>query len=781
MKPKFAAALGIRLTLLLLLSLGIFSCGGGGGGGSSTGGGSTGGGDTGGAGTNNPPSPPASEVVSGMVQAPGGHLAFKSQPGIVESVGNILLPSACAALSGTSSVSDGTTVELIRVNNAGASIAVLATTAVSNGRYSFDLTSLGLSFSSDLIVQVRNPVSGARMRAFAVSDNVNIDPVSEAVVRVVLEKIAGSPQSGLGNFTSKEISDLIAAADILTSVQRASAGLDLENAVSQVKAIVTAHPGLAAFMISAAAAGEAEGAGDVGEYFPAEVGNVWKYQVTQTGSSPYTDTIQITGTKNIGGVETLVFLESNSLNSGNPQEYYYVKTAGSLIFYGSADSSDKITPQIVPYDTLRFPLRLGSTFQQIHKTGLNFGQDVDGDGAPDLFSVDTAVAVKGIESVTVPAGTFANCIRVEVTLTMTVTLSSNGRSTSQSSLDTTWYAPSVGEVKEVVSIPSGSSTVTLTYALTSYSRGLGSDAVGFDVIDAEYSKVLDRLVIVSGSPANQLHIYDPQTRQDTTVILPLAGSCVSVSPDGLFAAVGHNAYISYVNLSTATLLKTIPVSADISDVVLAGNGYAYAFPRRDQWVSIHSVEIATNKETLSNGATIRERTVARLHPNGTAIYGADNGLYPSDIEKYDISGGPAAFLYDSPYHGDYLMNGNLWISEDGLKIFTKGGNAFRSSAVQADDMRYIGALEGLVGTNFSGPVSLTHSASAGKVAAIPNTPYSVTNPLDTEIRIFDYTYLTFQRSIALPGHGVHVFYDKTGTKIYSIVKNDSGKYGVIKY
>jgi hypothetical protein len=97
--------------------------------------------------------------------------------------------------------------------------------------------------------------------------------------------------------------------------------------------------------------------------------------------------------------------------------------------------------------------------------------------------------------------------------------------------------------------------------------------LSFRVIDAEYSKLLNKIIAVASQPSNQLHIYDPVTETDTTVNLNLVPTCVSVSPDGLYAAVGHNAWISYVNLSTGTLVKTVAVTADVFDVVLADNEY----------------------------------------------------------------------------------------------------------------------------------------------------------------------------------------------------------------
>jgi hypothetical protein len=337
-----------------------------------------------------------------------------------------------------------------------------------------------------------------------------------------------------------------------------------------------------------------------------------------------------------------------------------------------------------------------------------------------------------------------------------------------------------------------SSPATVTVKAHRYISNLN-----FRVIDAEYSKQLNKIIMVSATPSNQLHIFDPVAETDTAVNLNLVPTSVSVSPDGLYAAVGHNAWISYVNLSTGTLVKTLAVTADVFDVVLAGNGYVYAFPRIDQWVEIHCINISTGTETLSESWSIRAGTRAKLHASGTSIYGADNGLSPADIEKYDIGGGTAFYLYDSPYHGDYAMCGDLWMSEDGLRIFTRCGNVFRSSpnryssGTTPEDMTYNGALE-----NLSLVRHLSHSQTIAKVIAVPDNTYANANA-DTEVRTFNYDFLTFQTSVTLPyfvvsntsafaGHGRYAFYNSSGTKSFVVLQADATSgmlydYGIVTY
>lgn len=308
-------------------------------------------------------------------------------------------------------------------------------------------------------------------------------------------------------------------------------------------------------------------------------------------------------------------------------------------------------------------------------------------------------------------------------------------------------------------------------------------ALNFEVIDAEYSKQLDKIVMVSASPANKLHIYDPVSNQDTVVSLNIPPTSVSVSPDGLFAAVGHNAWVSYVNLSTGTTVSTFPVSADVFDVVLAGNGYIYAFPRIDQWVHLHCIKIADGTETMDVGINLYAGTRGKLNAAGTAIYTADNGLSPSTLAKYDISGGTASYLYYYPYWGDYSICGDLWMSEDGLRIFTKCGNVFRSSpnryssGTTPEDMTYNGSF-----SNLSGVRHLSRSAAAGKVVVIPDITYSSTTVNDQQLQWYNYDYLTFASSVTLTkfmvgtrqyaGHGRFVFYNSAGTKVFVLLQAD---------
>lgn len=297
------------------------------------------------------------------------------------------------------------------------------------------------------------------------------------------------------------------------------------------------------------------------------------------------------------------------------------------------------------------------------------------------------------------------------------------------------------------------------------------------VVDAEYSAATNRIITISANPS-RLHIIDPETRDDQSIDLPQVPTAISVRADGLYAAVGHNAWISYVNLTTRQVEHVYAVTTDVLDIVLASNGWAYAFPRIDQWQQIHSLNLSTGLETVTGGL-IYAGTRGRLHPSGKYIYGADNGLSPSDFEKYDIRSGAATVMYDSPYHGDYSFGGDVWISEDGLRLFARSGNVFRSSEVRAEDMLYAGNLAGIT----SGVAWATQSTAAGRVLALPGSSFGTQSP-PSELRIYDSAFLAFRGAMPLPqfavpgvgsfrSEGRYVFSTTSGQRVYVLAKADN--------
>src|SRR5262249_33495340 len=156
----------------------------------------------------------------------------------------------------------------------------------------------------------------------------------------------------------------------------------------------------------------------------------WTYQgadMVPGLTNIYTNTATITGTAYVkGGVLTTVLSQSNPFNNGNSLDSNYTKDLHGITFHGDNDRTDRITPQLVPYMTNRFPFGEGSALEQINKKGLDFGEDLDGDGKNEKVDILSIVTILGFESVSVPKGTFPNSARVETKTKITAIASSDG-------------------------------------------------------------------------------------------------------------------------------------------------------------------------------------------------------------------------------------------------------------------------------------------------------------------------------------------------------------------
>ncbi len=218
---------------------------------------------------------------------------------------------------------------------------------------------------------------------------------------------------------------------------------------------------------------------------------------------------------------------------------------------------------------------------------------------------------------------------------------------------------------------------------------VGTQLLDYHVIDAEFNPATGLLLTVSADPS-RLNVYDTETGETWSVPLSRNPCCVAVRSDGRFAAVAHDAAVSYIDLTTRQVIKMYSTTSDAFDVLLPPNGYVYVWPRTDQWVNVHGVNLTTGLE--ENGSDlIYAGSRAKLHPSGLFAYDIWY-LSPADLEKFDFANGRAHRLGDSPYHGDYPMGYNFWFSPAGDHIMTQAGTVFRSSTSTADDMRYMGRL-----------------------------------------------------------------------------------------
>lgn len=187
-------------------------------------------------------------------------------------------------------------------------------------------------------------------------------------------------------------------------------------------------------------------------YFPDEVGNRWSYRGEVTEGPLQTidrklfvndSSVLRADTKD--RVSVKVFHDTNGGNHG-PSTSYYRRDAAGVVYYGS-DPGSPLEKQLAPYQIVQFPLRVGSSFQQFNRAGLDFGSDMDQDGVNETVDVEGRVTVLSQETVTVPAGTYPQAVKVEANMLLRITLSDSKRVAVGTDVMTAWFAKGTGLVK----------------------------------------------------------------------------------------------------------------------------------------------------------------------------------------------------------------------------------------------------------------------------------------------------------------------------------------------
>jgi hypothetical protein len=188
------------------------------------------------------------------------------------------------------------------------------------------------------------------------------------------------------------------------------------------------------------------------EYFPDTIGSRWTYR-GQINEGPlqtielkfFSNVSTVSGAQTIKGVAVTVFHDTNPGNHG-PSDSYYRRDAVGIVYYGS-EPGTPLEKHITPYQIFRFPLKVPSSFQQFDRAGVDFGSDMDRDGTDERVDTQGWSKVIGRETITVPAGTFQDAIKVEARMNMKIHLSGSRRTVSGIDVMTAWFAKGVGLVK----------------------------------------------------------------------------------------------------------------------------------------------------------------------------------------------------------------------------------------------------------------------------------------------------------------------------------------------
>lgn len=663
---------------IIAIALTVTACSGGGGGG-----GDGGAVDSSGSGASS-----SNFIVSGTVSAPDGAVVFLPRKNLLEQFADAFIAPVHAAISGFLSVADGSTVQLVRIRNDGTVVSVLATTTTSGGRYSFDLTALGISAASDLVVQVLDSSNTPKMRAFVAGSNVDINPVSETTARIVLVLAAAS---ALDNFTTQELADIYSALYLFVMTKALPSGADIESTVSAFKDAVLADSNIAEFINATAGVGQtAQGPGDIGNYFPFNPNTTWVYQGTEQSDGTtvnYTSTSQITGTLFINGKTTTVFRDTNVGNSHITDDEYLAKESHGIIDYGNTDWSDFLTPQLAPYREYKFPLGLNGPFQSVNSSGLIW-PDEDFDGKPETANVKVTVSFAGLEAVTVPAGEFINAAKIITDIIFTVIFSGDGSVATINLNGTEWFASGAGLVKtsSIVKTTAGNTTDTTTNTeeLITITReiSLATNDLAYDPVS---KKLFASVPSSAGSVANSITTIDPESATlGPSVFVGSEPNKMAISDDGQYLYVGLDgaSAVRRYNILTQSAglqfsLGSDPVfgALNVGDIgVLPGSPGSVVIGRKKGWASSYAGVAVYDDGVMRPSLTpFSSSNVIELSTSPARIYSYDNETSGFGISRIDIDAQGASVIDTtanliSGYYINIKYDGGLIYATNGAVV-----------------------------------------------------------------------------------------------------------------
>ena len=193
----------------------------------------------------------------------------------------------------------------------------------------------------------------------------------------------------------------------------------------------------------------------------------------------------------------------------------------------------------------------------------------------------------------------------------------------------------------------------------------------------------DITTVTTGHRAEHMH-FDAE-RDEVVIALPVqAHSAYWWNED-------QEGYVAAIDANTLADPEPIWIPLDPWQIVADGRGHAVVSGGSGQWTNMLSVNLETEWTQSVYGPY--HQTKIRIHPARDRIYGADTALSPSDIERYNLSAeGVVSTAYDSVYHGDYPMCGDLRIHPSGSTIYTPCGHIFLSSNSQSSDMTHVASM-----------------------------------------------------------------------------------------
>ncbi len=173
----------------------------------------------------------------------------------------------------------------------------------------------------------------------------------------------------------------------------------------------------------------------------------------------------------IVSIEASSFSEQDVFGTGITRQGYWNCDDGALIMLDpGADTSGTVSTEKATADfkttsssgvTLPATIKPGDTWEQA--ITLEGTEDIGGNQIPAKNEFTNSCKAVGVESVTVPAGTFdAMRVDCQTNMNITITMANTPVTTALKFTTTSWYAENVGAVKTAKTGDGGNSVIELT-------------------------------------------------------------------------------------------------------------------------------------------------------------------------------------------------------------------------------------------------------------------------------------------------------------------------------
>lgn len=178
-------------------------------------------------------------------------------------------------------------------------------------------------------------------------------------------------------------------------------------------------------------------------YFPLESGDRWVYEDAGKTNPSVVSTTGPDGVRGLSGTG----VHSYDANDGTTDDSVVAASADGVRVYfkpGPANPIEGLTDGI---ELFRLPAKPGEGYMRAEQNAVDTGIDFDGDNINDQVSYRSVVTLVGSETLTTPAGTFADCLYVVAIDHITYQYSTGASAPAFETSTMYWYAPGVGLAK----------------------------------------------------------------------------------------------------------------------------------------------------------------------------------------------------------------------------------------------------------------------------------------------------------------------------------------------